>query len=136
MAKMQGPGLARARQAPFYIEKTLFRGQDTRLREAFAAADLISEGAVREGSRTYYGTTSIVLAVPQHEREQTARLARECVHMRLRAVRLARREAEVRSQVPLGAARCEVKIVPDQSGLRIDVDLEAPLLRKASSRRA
>lgn len=127
--------MVRARLAPFYVKKTLYRGQDSRLREAFAAADLISEGAVHDG-HTYFGSTSIVLAVPAEQRERTTRLAGECVHMRLRAVRLARREAELRSQAPLGSVRCEVKIVPDPSGLRIDVDLEAPLLRKANTRRA
>lgn len=140
MAKSNGPGLARAATLPFYVQKTLYRGQDARWCEAFEKADLVSEGAVKsstspvDNSSTYFGSTSILLNVPPRERERTAHLARDCVHVRLRAVRLARREAEVRSQGPLGVSRCEVKIVADPNGLRIDVDLEAPLLRKSTRR--
>lgn len=141
MANSKGPGLARAAALPFYVQKTLYRGQDARFREAFETADLVSEGAVKtdspvDNSQTYFGSTSILLRVPPRERERTAHLARDCVHVRLRAVRLARREAEVRSQGRLGVSRCEVKIVSDPNGLRIDVDLEAPLLRKTASRLA
>lgn len=134
MPKLPGPGLARTARSPFYVQKTLYRSQDARLREAFASADLVSEGAVKD--RTYYGSTSILLAVPREERQHAADVARECVHVRLRAVRLARREAEVRSHGALGVSRCEVKIVPSSDGLRIDVDLEAPLLRKSEMRHA
>ena len=131
MAKPNGPGLARARPLPFYVQKTLFRSQDARFREAFENADLVSEGALR--TNTYFGSTSILLFVPPPERERTAALARECVHVRLRAVRLARREAESRVGQKLGVSRCEVKIVASNDGLRIDVDLEAPLLRRLAS---
>ena len=135
MANASGPGLKRAGTLPFYVQKTLFRGQDARFREAFERADLVSEGAVKTGTTdTYYGSTSILLHVPPHERERTAHLARDCVHVRLRAVRLARREAEVRSQGRLGVSRCDVKIVAAPDGLRIDVDLEAPLLSKLQKR--
>ena len=143
MANSKGPGLARASVLPFYVTKTLYRGQDARWSEAFATADLVSEGAVKMPSAsqsqktgtasTYFGSTSILLQVPARERARTAHLARECVHVRLRAVRLARREAEVRSNGQLGVSRCEVKIMEDPNGLRIDVDLEAPLLRKSGS---
>lgn len=143
MANSKGPGLARAGTLPFYVTKTLYRGQDARWSEAFASADLVSEGAVSmptaaQGQRgatasTYYGSTSILLQVPARERARTAHLARECVHVRLRAVRLARREAEVRANGRLGVSRCEMKIVEDPNGLRIDVDLEAPLLRKSGT---
>lgn len=133
MGEPKGPGLARAK-APFFVQKTQFVGQDARLREAFATADVISEGAVYD--RAWFGSTSIVLAVPLRERARALRLAGECVHMRLRAVRLARREAELRSQAPLGISRCDVKIVPAEGGLRIDVDIEAPLLRSQAARPA
>ncbi len=141
MANSNGPGLARAGTLPFYVQKTLYRGQDARWSEAFAKADLVSEGAVSKSTAshdpngatasTYFGSTSILLQIPPREQARAVHLARECVHVRLRAIRLARREAEVRSSGPLGVSRCFMKIVEDPCGLRIDVDLEAPLLRKS-----
>lgn len=116
---------------------------DGRWRAIFDAADAVSEGAARVegGGSVWYGSTSLVLTLPaasEDERTFVAGVAASNPHVRLRAVRIARREAETRAPLPLGRAHCEVRTVPDQRGLRIDVEVQAPLIesrRRGQSRR-
>jgi hypothetical protein len=132
----KGPGIAKARAARLVERRAieLFRASDYRWRELIEAADVMSEGAVRselEGP-SYYGTTSLLLPfvskgglVPDELALAIARLVGRDPHARLRAVRIACREATVRSVHPIGRVRAELVVRPDSRGIRIDVDVEA-----------
>lgn len=111
----------------------LWLSSDYRWRELFEAADVVSEGAARMESegRVYYGSTSIVLQTTSLASEDAARpreLARLVAadpHARLRAVRIACLEAQLRAGGPLGSVRAELSVRQDKRGVRIDVDVEA-----------
>ena len=96
----------------------------------------MSEGATREepDGRVYYGSTSVLLLVtsrggllPDEELEVVARLLASDPHARLRAVRIACLEAQLRSGGPIGRVRAELVVRPDKRGARIDVEVEAPV---------
>lgn len=120
----------------------VFRSTDYRWRELFEGADVMSEGAVRdevEGS-SYYGTTSLLLPfvsrgglVPDELARDVARLVLRDPHARVRATRIACREARVRSVYPIGRIKAEIVVRPDPRGIRMDIDVEARVV--ASSRR-
>jgi hypothetical protein len=46
-------------------------------------------------------------------------------HVRLRAVRTARREAQQRAQGPLDSLRAEITVSPSSRGVRVHVEVEA-----------
>lgn len=107
-------------------------------RELFEHADVMSEGATRAepGPATYFGTTSILLPSVAHggrlsqaEVDICRPLVARDVHARVRAIRIACREAEVRAGAPLGRIRAELRSVSDPRGLRLDVEIEAPLAK-------
>ena len=90
----------------------------------------MSEGSVREErtGRVWYGSTSLILpAAPDQAAFLTALAARD-VHVRLRALRTAHREACLRAPGRLGRFTCEMRVLPDRGGVRIDVDVQAPLI--------
>ena len=142
---MTRPGIAKARGLPFILAQTttLYRATDPRWRELFEQADIVSEGCARQeaGGRMWYGTTSLILSVPEGTRDGEpavlAALAGRDVHVRLRAVRMAHREASLRAPGGLGRFTCEIQVTPDARGVRIDVDVQAPLISgsAAASRR-
>ncbi len=145
MHRAPGPGLAKTRDLPLVHSRTveLYRSSDYRWRELFEQADVMSEGALRdepEGS-VYYGTTSLLL--PRHSLDcrtqagldELARLARGDPHARLRAVRIACREAQLRARGPLGSVSAELSVRVDARGIWIDVDVHAPLTEQATSPR-
>jgi hypothetical protein len=130
------PGLCKATVQPLVVRRhvELWYSSDYRVREMFEQADVMSEGAARqEGAHSvYYGTTSIVLPVqskgghiPDLERHDTLRLLACDPHARVRAVRIAWREARVRSAAPLGQLRAELVFSLIELGVKIDVDVEA-----------
>ena len=128
LAKTRGDRLVAARVF------TSLRSSDGRFRELFDAADVISEGSVQQGagSPVWYGTTSLVLAWPRAvvdpaTRDFIAEVAARDPHVRLRAVRAARREASLRAPGSLGRVFCEIRMTARPEGLRIDVDVQAPL---------
>jgi hypothetical protein len=105
-----------------------------RVRAWFDRADVMTEGAMRrEGDAAiWYGTTSLILPWPEDFASPTLRaflaaVAARDPHVRLRALRLAHQEASLRAPAPLGRAECETRLVMGDSGLRIDVDVQAPL---------
>jgi hypothetical protein len=107
----------------------------------FEAADVVSEGSVRAtaGDLIWFGTTSLVLSWPAEvqgieARAFVAALATRDPHVRIRALRIAHREASLRAPAPLGRAACEMRAFATTEGLRIDVDVEAPLTLSSSSR--
>lgn len=127
LAKTRGERLVRTRVVTWLL------GSDGRFRTLFEDADAMSEGSVKvEGSRAvWYGTTSLILAWPESvspaSREFIAAVAARDPHVRLRAIRTAHREASLRAPGPLGRVECELKVEATPEGLRIDVDVQAPL---------
>jgi hypothetical protein len=94
----------------------------------------MSEGDFRDSF--WFGTTSIVLQIDPDSSASKGKLlgiASGCIHLRTRALRLARREAILRAGRSLGASQCEFRVSDHARGLRIDIDVQAVLLR---SRRA
>lgn len=100
----------------------------------FERADIISEGATDrdEEGLVYRGTTSIILPAAALGVEldpariaSLARLASADPHLRLRATRIARREAYVRAPGPLQPAHMDLTVRSVVEGVRIDVEVEA-----------
>ena len=123
---------------------TLVRAPDCRWRELFDRADILSEGGARDekGGRVWYGSTSLILTLGALESDGAdpaflAALVARDAHVRLRAMRMAHREASLRAPGRLGRVSCEMRISPDSRGVRIDVDVQAPLIeRRAHARSA
>jgi hypothetical protein len=135
------PGIAKTRGLPLVEARSsvLVRAADARWRDLFAWADAVSEGGARREAtgRVWYGSTSLILCAPGEDPARLAALAARDVHVRLRAMRAARREACLRAPAPLGRIACEIRFQPDARGVRIDVDVQAPLIEgRASSRSA
>jgi len=140
----RGPSIRKAK-APDLVERAgpFVRTTEGRWRELFAGADAMSEGAVkdeRNGERVYYGTTSLILGLPVEtpveERSFLRALAEKDVHVHVHALRCAHREAQSRAPGQLGRTVCEVRFSEDPRGLRIDVDVQAPLIERRSVSRA
>jgi hypothetical protein len=113
------------------------RAPDPRWRELFDAADVVSEGSVRQetAGRVWYGSTSLILTVtagdaPGRDNAFLAGLVEGNPHLRLRAVRTAHREACSRAPGRLGRFTCEMHVAADVRGVRIDVDVQAPLIER------
>jgi hypothetical protein len=129
------PGLAKARLALLSIERSpRVRAAEGRWKALFDAADAVSEGSVRreEGGDVWYGSTSLILPLLDEEtlaeREFLAAVAARDLHVRVRALRVARREAASRAPGPLGRTTCEIRVQSVSGGVRIDVDVQAPLI--------
>jgi hypothetical protein len=133
----KGPSLAKARP-PALVERrgTFVRTTEGRWRELFASADTISEGAVKDegDGRVWYGSTSLILTLPpgtpEEDRVLIRGLAEKDVHVHVHALRCAHREAQSRAPGQLGRTVCELRFVDDPRGLRIDVDVQAPLIER------
>ncbi|MBV9947445.1 MAG: hypothetical protein JOZ69_11390 [Myxococcales bacterium] len=110
----------------------LVRAADPRWRELFERSDTVSKGAVRDEEghgRMWYGSTSLILpASPGDDPGTLVALAARDLHVRLRALRAAHREACSRAPSRLGRVSCEMRFTADGSGVRIDVDVQAPLI--------
>lgn len=141
-ARRKKPGLAKTRGQPIVKRRQLelWQSSDYRWRELFESADVISEGATRQESEGafYYGSTSILLplfsmggAVPDEELGDVTRALMTDPHARVRAVRIACLEAQVRSGAPIGRVRAEVFVRSDARGVRVDVEVEARVYHDA-----
>lgn len=134
----RGPGLKKTGGLPLLHQRTLelWQSSDYRWRELFEAADVMSEGATRtepEGS-VYYGSTSVLLPlashgglIPDDEVDHVLRLIAADPHARVRAVRIACLEAQLRSEGTLGRVRAELFVRRGGRGIRIDIEVEAPV---------
>jgi len=140
----RGPSIRKAK-APDLVERAgpFVRTTEGRWRELFAGADAMSEGAVkdeRNGERVYYGTTSLIVGLPVEtpveERSFLRALAEKDVHVHVHSLRAARREAQSRAPGQLGRTVCELRFTEDPRGLRIDVDVQAPLIERRRVSRA
>ncbi len=145
--KATGPGPAKTKALAIGTSRTfeLWQSADYRLRELFEAADVMSEGATRSepDGATYYGSTSVLLpfsshggAVPKERAREIARLIANDPHARIRAIRIACLEAQVRSGAPIGRVRAELFVRRDARGIRVDVDVEARVFKNSERPRA
>jgi hypothetical protein len=135
-AQSKGPGIAKAGRHRLVTTRPveLWRSADYGWRELFESADVMSEGRVRterDGS-SYYGTTSVLLpfvsqggGLPDALAADALRMMSKDPHARVRAVRIACREAKVRSVHPIGRIRAELVVRADSRGVRLDVEVEA-----------
>lgn len=141
-----GPGLTKIRAAPLLRRRVveLYATSDGEVRELFELADVISEGSARvEGDElVYYGSTSLLLvpADPSLLRE-LARVLPLDPHTRVRALRVARREASARAGGALGTIRADLTFAggatpsPSSRGrpaLALTVDVTAVVLRRGA----
>jgi hypothetical protein len=114
--------------------RALARTHDPSWRELFDRADSVSEGALKAENQgqVWYGSTSLILPLDETISPGTraffAAVAAQDPHVRLRAVRTACREASLRAPAPLGCFTCEIRVEGDSRGVRIDVDVQAPLI--------
>lgn len=128
---------------PDLVERSgpFIRTTEGRWRDLFGNADAMSEGGVKDerGGRVWYGTTSLILGLPVEtpveERAFLLALAQKDVHVHVHALRCAHREAQSRAPGMLGRTVCEVTFSEDPRGLRIDVDVQAPLIERRRVKR-
>jgi hypothetical protein len=141
----RGPGLKKTHALPLLSTRKveLWQSSDYRWRELFEAADVMSEGATRDETdgSVYYGSTSILLPfssrgglIPDDQAEQVARLLLRDPHARLRATRIARLEAQVRSAAPIGRVRAEMGVSKVATGVQVSVEVEARVHRELTER--
>jgi hypothetical protein len=138
------PGLAKTTRVDLFHSRTLrlVASSDARWGELFDTADVMSEGAPRgEGNdRSYFGSSNIILLIAPEAPDQTVQSLAGAVardpHVRLRAMRLARREAAQRASGPLDRVRAEITVSPCTTGVAVHVDVEASVLpdRRATPR--
>ena len=115
------------------------RTPDASWRALFDRADTMSEGGVRSEAhgRVWYGSTSLIL--PTRDKGDAAllvALAARDLNVRVRAMRAAQREACLRAPSRLGRITCEIRVTEDARGVRIDVDVQAPLIERRAAGRA
>jgi hypothetical protein len=117
----------------------LLQSVDYTWRELLEGADVVSEGAVRKEVEglVYYGSTSVLLVPTEHHRKYTdadldmlANLLTADPHARVRAVRIACLEAQLRAGCDIGAVKAELTIRRDARGVRVDIDVEAAILNQ------
>lgn len=143
--RARGPSLKKTHALPLLSSRQveLWQSSDYRWRELFEAADVMSEGATRDEAdgSTYYGSTSILLPfssrgglVPDDEAAQVAVLLTCDPHARLRATRVARLEAQVRSAAPIGRVRAEVSVKVVAQGIQVGVEVEASVHHELGDR--
>lgn len=143
--RARGPGLKKTHALPLVSTRKLelWQSSDYRWRELFEGADVMSEGATRDepDGTMYYGSTSILLPfssrgglVPDDQAEQIVRLVSRDPHARLRATRIARLEAQVRSAAPIGRVRAELSAGVAPHGVQVSVEVEARVHRELGDR--
>jgi len=123
---------------PDLVERSgpFVRTTEGRWRDLFCEADAVSEGGVKDekNGRVWYGMTCLILGLPVEtpveERAFLLALAEKDVHVHVHALRCATREAQSRAPGMLGRTVCEVRFSEDPRGLRIDVDVQAPLIER------
>ncbi len=138
------PGLRKARtpDAVQTREVSYFRAFAPDVRRRIEEASTLSEGAIREESEgpVWFGTTSLIVGlggVPLELHPAFHGLLTHDLHARARIVRLAHREASLRAPGTLGRLQCDIRFEKTSDAVRIDVDVQAPLIggRKSGVRR-
>lgn len=131
LAKARAPALSRPRKLALYAVR------DSAWRLAFDAADVVSEGRTEgeAGRQVYYGSTSVLLPFGRTEPVTAAEIesawtAQLDPHLRVRALRIARREAIFRAGAELDCVHAELTVTVTQLGLRVAIDVVAYLLAR------
>ncbi len=137
----RGPGVRKSREQPLFQRGgEQVRAVESRWRALIDGADAMSEGAVRNETdgRVWYGSTSLLVALTGTDSERAfyVALASRDIHVRTRAIRTAVREAESRAPGALGKLSAEFRVSEDSVGLRIDVEVQAPLIERRRRSRA
>jgi hypothetical protein len=134
------PGLTKIRSIPLVQRRSveLCTAHEGRFRDILDAADVMSEGqvSIEGGALVYHGTTSVLLLrrssgglLPDLDVDSLAAVLRSDPHMRLRALRIAHREATARAGSPIGSARADLRIDAGARGVIISIEMSAPLRR-------
>jgi hypothetical protein len=135
-SRPSGPGLAKARPRPLLLRRRieLAAAPDEVWRHLVDGADVVSEGLPRaEGEAlVYYGTTSLLL--PRRTLDDghadldiLAAVLRLDPHVRLRALRIAQREAMTRAGGPLGPMHAELRVDATLRGVIVTIEVTAEL---------
>lgn len=134
------PGLHKARLAQPVEQRQVayLRAFAPDVRRRIDEASVLSEGAVRDEAEgpVWFGSTSLLVAlagVPAELRPSFITLLSRDLHARARVVRLAHREASLRAPSVLGRLQCEIRFEATSDAVRIDVDVQAPLIRRRKS---
>ncbi len=133
------PGPKKVKRLPIGSRRTctLLQSVDYTWRELLERADVVSEGAIRKelDGPVYYGSTSVLLmpseSGPKYsdsDLDNLAKLLTADPHARVRAVRIACLEAQLRAGCDIGAVRAELTIRRDTKGVRLDIDVEARIV--------
>jgi hypothetical protein len=134
------PGLTKIRSIPLVQRRSveLCTAHEGRFRDILDAADVMSEGqvSIEGGALVYHGTTSVLLLrrshgglLPDLDVDSLSRVLRSDPHLRLRALRIAHREATARAGSPIGSARADLRVDPSARGVIISIEVSAPLRR-------
>lgn len=134
------PGLTKIRRVPLLQRRCveLCTISEGRWRDILEAADVVSEGSARlEGAAlVYYGSTSVLLprrsaggVLPDVDVTALASVLRLDPHVRLRALRIARREAQSRAGAPMRTVLADMQVTEAPRGVVIAVDVSAHLMR-------
>jgi hypothetical protein len=135
------PGLAKVRGIPLTGRRSieLVSLAPPHTLEWIQNADVISEGAERDerGQRHYYGSSSLVLRLPEMGAGDLASMLRTLAadpHVRLHALRVARAEATSRTSGPVETMRADISLHPTAGGLEIVIDVSARVARAVRAR--
>src|SRR5687768_4333817 len=123
------PDLAKTKKAHLFHSRTLHlvAASDARWGELFDAADVMSKKTPRgEGSeRSYFSSSNIILLIRPENPDQTAQSLTDAMardpHVRLRAMHVARREADQRANTPLDRVRTKISVSPCATGVTVHV---------------
>lgn len=137
--KRPGPTVVKTKQLALVAlrGRPLVRCTDYRWRELFEHADVVSEGAIRAENvgSTYYGFTSILLKDQSHgggyedaERLTLFEMLSIDPHARIRAVRIACLDAQLRAGTALASIHAEFAAQLEPRGIRIAVEVEASII--------
>ncbi|NUP09012.1 MAG: hypothetical protein HOW73_23425 [Polyangiaceae bacterium] len=128
------PGITKVRRPPYVSRttKSFVKTLDAAVKAWVELADVVSEGSTREdagGRATYFGSSSILLEWDRAPAEELRDPALAPVlandpHLKLRVLRIARREAEARGG-ELRAMRADLVARTSRRGLMLVVDVEA-----------
>jgi hypothetical protein len=112
----------------------LVAAEEGSIMEMVDKADVVSEGLAQSeaGKLVYYGSTSLLLPaqsrggmLPDPEIETMAAVLAHDPHLRLRALRIAQREALSRASGELGPMRAEIQVSASEKGVVVTVDVVA-----------
>ena len=138
------PGIVKAGPGPLVRRRNLelVAVEDGPVHAMVEAADIVSEGMpLTEGDGVvYYGSTSVLLlaksrggTLPDPDLANMAALLALDPHLKLRALRIARREACTRVQGELGPLRAEIDVRASPAGVVVLVDVVAVVHASAAS---